>query len=86
MDLEKQQQALSYKQQGATNSNGSGNNTGGNGGPDYSQKSYAAKLLQATKWLNNGYSPDTIVANLAYIGTNEKDIADILNQLGIKKE
>ena len=85
MDLEKQQQALSYKQHGATNSNGN-TNTGGNGGPDYSQKSYAAKLLQATKWLNNGYSPETISENLSYIGTNEQDIADILNQLGIKKE
>ena len=86
MDLEKQQQALAYKQQRATNSNGN-TNTGGNGGaPDYSQKSYAAKLLQATKWLNNGYSPETISENLSYIGTNEQDIADILNQLGIKKE
>ena len=81
MDLEKQQQALAYKQQRATNSNGRGTNTGGNGGESSNKNNYQNYLLQANKWLGNGYSDETVISNLKSMGASSQEIADILNQL-----
>ena len=88
MDLEKQQQALAYKQQRATNSNGSGVDTKDELDINGHSKNYNKYMTYAKTILGSattyGDNEEGVADRLALQGANAQEIADILNQLGRK--
>ena len=91
MDLEKQQQALAYKQQRATNSNSSDVDVDNyNDRPNGRSSNYYKYLTLAGGLLNNANSygntaVDVVTDRLHSAGATNQEIADILNQLGYNK-
>ena len=91
MELEKQQQALAYKQKGATNSNSSDVDVDNyNDRPNGRSSNYYKYLNLAGGLLNNANSygntaVDVVIDRLHSAGATNQEIADILNQLGYNK-